>query len=357
MYKNQISGLKAIYWSVCVSVSVLGGLGEIANAQQGTLLVPFSGTKDIGPAHTTLRLPYEKNYIMLPLNSGSVVTQDGGQRVVVNKPINLHARKQTVIPMEQIRGQVSPTPVIPPGFDGGYLTNSHTYPTPQRCQSCPTSAAVVTPLSAQSLPSSAQPTYAAAPTPAPAPAATVIPEPTPAVPQYAPPAYTLQAPPVVSPSVLEPAREPASIEAPPIESPIEIPENVPTRVPATPNAPMTPSVLTTPNAPTTPAVPAMAPQPAPAESMDPYAQPTTSEVPTRGFSVRDSSSGRTHFQPVNQTPIQRSSTQGSVERMPLEPTTGPSAWQKETAPLPNALPQRDKENSEMAPPQVPGKEV
>lgn len=90
---------------------------------QGTLIIPFGGVKEMGPAHSPTPLPYEKNYIMLPMTSGNVIRSDGGQQIIVQKPVPLHPRRKTVIPLDQIQGQVSPTPVVPRGFNGGNVTH------------------------------------------------------------------------------------------------------------------------------------------------------------------------------------------------------------------------------------------
>ncbi|MBP3693596.1 MAG: hypothetical protein J6J31_04055, partial [Thermoguttaceae bacterium] len=94
-------------------------LGSWTDLQaQGTLVVPFGSNKELAPAHKTYQFPYEKNYIMLPLTNGTVST-DGGRTIIVNKPVKISTKRTTVIPLGHGAPNVSPTPVVPMGFNGG----------------------------------------------------------------------------------------------------------------------------------------------------------------------------------------------------------------------------------------------
>ncbi|MDO4568886.1 MAG: hypothetical protein Q4D38_00710 [Planctomycetia bacterium] len=86
---------------------------------QGTLVVPFGPSRELDPAHAPKNFPYKENYVMLPLTSGTVIQGGGGQRIIVNKPVQLHSRRPTVIPLNNGGLTVSPTPVVPRGFNGG----------------------------------------------------------------------------------------------------------------------------------------------------------------------------------------------------------------------------------------------
>ncbi|MDO4585444.1 MAG: hypothetical protein Q4D62_15255 [Planctomycetia bacterium] len=202
---------KGIFWIVA------GGcfLAPQKTCGQGTLIVPFGGVKQMGPGHTTQPLPYEKNYIMLPMTSGKVMHSDGGQTIIVRKPVQLHPTRKTVIPLDQVQGQVSPTPVVPRGFNGGNVTH---YTSATSCP-MPTypSSVVVSPSSA---PTTASPEFVPTPTYA-----------TPETPPVSPPTEPLPAPvtvPSEAPSILVPSEtmtETPSPYLPAEESPSFVPES------------------------------------------------------------------------------------------------------------------------------------
>ncbi len=83
------------------------------------LFVPFGRNKELAPAHDVYQFPYKENYIMLPLTNGQMVTEDGGMRVIVNKPVQINKNRTTVIPLGQGAPNISPTPIVPQGFNGG----------------------------------------------------------------------------------------------------------------------------------------------------------------------------------------------------------------------------------------------
>lgn len=162
---------------------------------QGTMIIPFGGVKEMGPAHSTPPLPYEKNYIMLPMTSGKLMRSDGGQQIIVQKPVQLHSRRKTVIPLDQIQGQVSPTPVVPRGFNGGNVTHySSAIPT-SAAPSCPVPTFTTNPTAIS--PSESAPPLSPAPV-------YTAPETTPTVPLPAP---------AEEPSILVPAEATIPAEA------------------------------------------------------------------------------------------------------------------------------------------------
>ena len=87
-------------------------------AAQGTLIIPLGiNAKDVGPGHPSKNFPYKENYLMLPVTAGGTVFDGAGQRVTVNKPIAVSPKRTTVIPLGNLTTQVSPTPVVPRGFN------------------------------------------------------------------------------------------------------------------------------------------------------------------------------------------------------------------------------------------------
>ncbi|MDO4576401.1 MAG: hypothetical protein Q4D98_14430 [Planctomycetia bacterium] len=272
---------KRLFWGLAGILGLLPG----AYGQQGTMVVPFDGGVAMAPGHTTQALPYRENYILLPLTSGQVIQADGGQQIIVNKPVPLHPRKKTVIPMSQIQGQVSPTPVVPQGFNGGNVTGydlrssrvSQTpYAVPQSVTPHP--APTVSPMPAPRV------------TPAPAP----VPQPTPATPPtFAPeePSSPLPAPVEVKSeepkSIVEPPQpeipqpevsQPAPPQPmPPVSEP-PASQPVPTEPPASPmeTSPMETSPMET--SPSEAYVPTSTPIPAP--ELEPEPEPVAVSVPT-----------------------------------------------------------------------------
>ena len=101
--------------------TILASTCTWALAQQSdpTLIVPFGRNKELTPAHDVYKFPYKENYIMLPLTNGKLTTEDGGMQVIVNKPIQLNKRRPTVIPLGHGAPNISPTPIVPQGFNGG----------------------------------------------------------------------------------------------------------------------------------------------------------------------------------------------------------------------------------------------
>ena len=99
---------------------VLASTITLALAQsEPTLVVPFGRNKELVPSHDVYKFPYKENYIMLPLTNGQMVTEEGGMRVIVNKPVQINKRRTTVIPLGQGAPNISPTPIVPQGFNGG----------------------------------------------------------------------------------------------------------------------------------------------------------------------------------------------------------------------------------------------
>ncbi len=102
-----------------LGITLLACAPSAINAQ-GTMVIPFGQNKEVGPAHETYRFPYRENYIMLPLTNGTI-TQNGGKTIIVNKPVSINSKRPTVIPLGNGAPNVSPTPVVPQEFNGGYV--------------------------------------------------------------------------------------------------------------------------------------------------------------------------------------------------------------------------------------------
>jgi len=110
-------------------------LGNCAELQaQGTLVVPFGSNKELAPAHQPYQFPYKENYIMLPLTNGTI-SHDGGRTIIVNKPVKVSKKHTTVISLGHGAPNVSPTPVVPRGFNGGNVPQPSMAPACGHCAS------------------------------------------------------------------------------------------------------------------------------------------------------------------------------------------------------------------------------
>ncbi|MDO4549851.1 MAG: hypothetical protein Q4C96_01200 [Planctomycetia bacterium] len=103
---------------------ILCGIPEKLKGQ-GVLVLPVPmSARGNGPAHEVKNFPYKENYLMLPVTSGAVGYDGTGRRVVVNKPIPVSPKRQTVIPLDNLTTQVSPAPVVPRSFNTRYAVPS-----------------------------------------------------------------------------------------------------------------------------------------------------------------------------------------------------------------------------------------
>lgn len=290
--------MKRKIYEISTAVLLAGSatLGQSLFAQD-TLVFPLLDTKNVSPAHTTTQLPYDKNYVMLPLTSGTVQTSENGETVVVSRPVRLSTRHETVIPMKEIMGQVKPMPVAPRELSGaGYVVHSVNSCT--RCnQGCPQTTGVI--YSGTVTSQISQPTLA--------------PEPAQAIPSseanpYAPPSFTLaptqsavgsdaagatssgQSVLVTGPqdgthSVLTPSESGSSVVTTPgtVTTPSTVPATVPATVPPTTGEGATTSEIQAvprpepiPTRMDSPMTPSTAPIQTPSESVDPYQTPIQS---------------------------------------------------------------------------------
>ena len=327
------------------TVVLLAGSATLGQAlfAQDALVVPLFDTKNVSPAHTTTQLPYDKNYVMLPLTSGTVQTSENGEMVVVSRPIRLSTRHETVIPMKEIMGQVKPMPVAPRELSGaGYVVHSVNSCT--RCnQGCPQTTGVI--YSGTVTSQTSQPTLA--PTPAQAvPANEANP--------YAPPSFTLAptqsavgseavgttssgqsilstGPLDSTHSVLTPSESGSSVVTTPgtITTPDAVPATVPATVPPTTGGTTTSEIQAVPRpepVPTrvdsmdSPMMPSTAPIQTPSESIDPYQTPSQ-PVPSQQTPIQSVPNQSVPSQPESYqtTPYPQS---GSVGQAPY--ATGPS---------------------------------
>jgi len=71
---------------------------------------------------------------MLPLTNGTI-SHDGGRTIIVNKPVKVSKKHTTVISLGHGAPNVSPTPVVPRGFNGGNVPQPSMAPACGHCAS------------------------------------------------------------------------------------------------------------------------------------------------------------------------------------------------------------------------------